>query len=251
MKRIKGGYSLNQIVKELNLAKSTIYYHYRKFHGKRRKEIDFVSCLSMNEGELLGIVVGDGCLLNYKKEGKYQIYVYFGKANMDYVSYVKNRFEKFLNREIKIYSANKDTVRINIISKKVYAYFKTFLEFKQETKHSTVMVNGLKKLPRDFKIGFLRGLIDTDGCISREKNGRLKVQFFTTSEKLNKQVIQLIRGFGFNCGSYSVPSHLKKGLRGEYYMAKEYYSVYLLKKDVIPFINLIKPYKAKKYGLVD
>jgi len=182
--------------------------------------------------------------------GKYNIAVYFGKINLDYAEYVRSKFEKFLNKSLEIYDGNESSVKVNIASKKVYLHFKGFLNFNQKLKHSTVEIKNLEKLPLNFKLGILKGLIDTDGCVSKEKStGRYKVQFFTTSKRLNSQFGQLIKSLGFECGDYSIPSHIKLNPVGKSYIAKEYYSTYLLKKDVLPLINLVKPYKTKKWGL--
>ncbi len=246
------GVSINKISKELNLAKSTIYHHYKRINGKKFIEPYFESNLSKNEGELLGIVIGDGSLMYYKKHGKYRTTIFFGKININYAKYVKEKFEEFLNKKLKIYNGGEHAIRINMDSKKVYLYFKEFLEFEQRIKHSTVKIKNLSNLPSKFKIGILRGLIDTDGCVSREKKtGRLKVQFFTTSKILSYQFKQMVEEFGFKCGVYSVPPGRKSGLGDKYCSTKECFSVFLYKKEVIPFIKLIKPYKAKKWGLID
>ena len=68
IKRINENVSINNISKELNLAKSTIYYHYKKIKGKKPKEIEFNFRSEKEIGEFLGIFSGDGnfTLTNYK-----------------------------------------------------------------------------------------------------------------------------------------------------------------------------------------
>jgi len=92
--KLKKGVSINQISKEIGLAKSTIYHHYKKINGKKFVEPVFESNLSKEEGELLGIIIGDGSLLHYKEYGHYRIIVAFGKVNEKYARYVKNKFER-------------------------------------------------------------------------------------------------------------------------------------------------------------
>ena len=49
--KIKEGISINNISKELGLAKSTIYHHYKKIKGKKYVVPNFVSKLDREEGE--------------------------------------------------------------------------------------------------------------------------------------------------------------------------------------------------------
>lgn len=250
--KLKDGVSINNISKELSLAKSTIYHHYRKINGKKFVEPSFESKLSKDEGELLGIIIGDGSLIYNKKCGNYRIVVYFGNGNFSYGKYIQKLFERFIGKKVKICPHNDYEMKLLINSKKVYEHFKSFVIYEKGLKHSTVGIKKIEELPFNLKVGILKGLIDTDGCVSREKaTGRYKVQFFTTSYKLCNHFKTLVEELGFECGIYTIPRKIKKNPSGNEYLSKEYHSVYLLKKDVLPFIELVKPYKAKKWGLID
>ena len=58
--QIKKNNSINKISKELFLAKSTIYYYYRKIKGRKYKKLGIVTKYSKKEGEIVGIFAGDG-----------------------------------------------------------------------------------------------------------------------------------------------------------------------------------------------
>jgi len=246
--KINNGTSINKISKKLNLAKSTIYHHYKKIKGKKYKEPIFISNLSKDEGEILGIIIGDGSLFYYKKHGHYWIKIRFGLINKKYALYVKDKFEKFFNKNFYLYEDCKNKLSLVTLSKKTYIYFNNFLYFKKGKKYCTVSINNLENLPKNFKLGLLKGLIDTDGCISKHSDGRIRISFHTTSKKLSEQFITLSEEQNFRYGIFSIKPNIKN-IKGKNYKTREYYSIYLWKESTIPFIKLIKPFKSARVGL--
>lgn len=71
------GKSVNQIKEELNLPKSTVYYHFRKEVGQKQKENALEIPVSEEvKGEICGIFAGDGNF--YREENqKYRVRFYF------------------------------------------------------------------------------------------------------------------------------------------------------------------------------
>ncbi len=67
------GKSVNQIKEELDIPKSTVYYHFRKEVGQKQKENqpEILECEEF-KGELCGIFAGDGNF-HKQKEGHYRI----------------------------------------------------------------------------------------------------------------------------------------------------------------------------------
>ncbi|HKZ49583.1 MAG TPA: LAGLIDADG family homing endonuclease [Candidatus Nanoarchaeia archaeon] len=240
--RIKKGESLNSISKTLNLGKSTLYYYYKKIKGKRYKEPKYSIRFSEKEGEILGIFVGDGSQHYAKSNWNYQTNVHFGNCP-DYANYVKNLYETYFNKKWRLgkeIDPKSIRYRLRVSDKKIFNYFSNFIHYDKHRKHDTVSLKALK-LPLRYKIGFLRGLLDTDGTVCQERaTNRIKIVYYTTSNALAKQILKILREMRIACGISKV---VRKGW-------KDLYNVYVLQHDVDKFLKLIKPFKARKFGPV-
>ena len=238
---IKKGNSLNSIVKLTGKNKTTIYYHFREIKGRVYPKIKLNQRFTEKEGEIVGIFAGDGSQYFDPKGYHYQVNIHFGSKNKDYVFYVKNLFEDYFNHKFNFFEDKKrHTIRLRINSKKVFNYFKHYLDYNSKTKHSTVKLKSLN-LPKEFIIGFLRGLIDTDGSVlyNKYENG-INVSFCTTSLELINQVKQVFDEYNFKY-SYFVRKHKSY---------KDLHNIKLWKRSVEPFLNHIKPFKVKRLGPV-
>lgn len=239
IKEINDGTSINKISKKLNISKSTIHNYYRKIKGKKYKDSSFIVNFSENEGEIVGIFTGDGSQHGDIPHGNYKTNIHFG-SNLDYVNHVKNLYDTYFNKSWSIYKefpkGYNMKYRLNAVNKKIFNYFLNYLIYKRETKHDTVKLKTLN-LPKNFKIGFLRGLVDTDGTVCKYDN-RIRVIYYTTSKILAKQINLLLKDFQIKSGVYITK---KEGY-------KDLYMVQLSQKDVIKFLKIIKPYKQKRIG---
>jgi len=178
--RINENISINNISKELNLAKSTIYYHYRKIKGKKFKDIEFNFKSKKEIGEFLGIFSGDGnfTLTNYK----HKIRIYTGYYEKEYA----NNLEEFLSKGLKKKPwrwDNKSVIILQYSSKKLYNFIQTYLKWEGK-KTYTIRLSNLNH-SKEFFIGFLKGLYDTDGSYNKSKN---TVAFYTVSNNLASQI---------------------------------------------------------------
>ncbi len=79
---------------------------------------------------------------------------------------------------------------------------------------------------KQFVLGFLRGLFDTDGTLS----GR-KVLFYTSSNGLKNQIRKFLGDFEIKNSAY-----LDRRSRSPIY------HIYIWKQDIEKFIKLIKPF---------
>ena len=193
------------------------------------------------EGEIVGIFAGDGSQHFEPKAYHYEVNVHFGKQNIEYALYVKNLFETFFNKKFRLEKQTLNCLRLRTYSKEIYHFFENYLEYIPQVKHSTVKLKS-NTFSTEFKIGFLRGMLDTDGCIRHLPNEkRTRIFFCTTSEELSAQIKNILNEFKINNGRYvSVRKY-----RNE----KPVYYVNVWKDSADKFINLIKPLKAAK-GLV-
>lgn len=237
---IKSGDSINSISKSLNLAKSTIYYHYKKIRGKKYIDPVFDIGYTEREGEIVGIFAGDGSQYFEPKGFSYNTNVHFGKKNIDYARYVKTLFESYFNKKFRLYEGDRSLI-LTTQSKKIFNYFKNYLNYNSKSKHDSVELTSLN-LPNKFLLGFLRGLIDTDGSVlSSTKHKTIRVNFYTTSKNLSNQIKSLFDNLSFEYGFY-----IDKRPSKNY---KDLYMLRLRVNSAIKFLKIVKPFKARKMGL--
>jgi len=232
---IQGGVSIPRISKNLGLGKSTIYYHYKKIKGKKFKEPFVEPYFSEEEGEIVGIFAGDGSQYYDKKSGHYETNVHFG--DKEYALYVKKLFDGYFQKEFNLKNETGGRFRLKGYCKGVYDYFSNYLSYESRKKHCTVKLKTLN-CPPAFVKGFLRGLVDTDGTIC-PGNNKIRIIYYTTSEELAIQLKSLLERFNLKAGISCINRKKTK---------KAIYHVYLLQAFVEPFLELIKPYKARRVG---
>jgi hypothetical protein len=189
---IKKGESINKIRKITGLAKSTIYHHYKKIKGRKIKRIKF-NFINHNElGEFLGIFSGDGGFYKSKKY-HYSIRIHTGYYEEGYKRYLSKKLPLWFNKKPHFYYLkykNKNsTIIFHYDSKKIYSLLREYLDWKGK-KTYTVKLKNLDLNNKKFNLGFLRGLIDTDGNYYEPKR---RLSFSTVSRKLAYQVYKIIK----------------------------------------------------------
>lgn len=236
---IENGISLAKISSATGRGKSTLYHYYKKIKGKKFHEPEFETNYSELEGEVVGIFAGDGSQYHDKKRGHYEVNVHFGKT--EYSFYVKELFEKYFNKKFRLRNEGENKQRLRTESKKIFNHFKNYIDYVPQTKHSTVKLRDID-FPKEFKIGFIRGFLDTDGCISLTKDRRTRIVFTTTSKDLAEQIKQILLEFGLQANTRLLKRKEKN--------LKDCYHTYLFNGSVESFIDIFKPYKAKVKGLL-
>ena len=236
---INDGISINKISELTSRAKSTIYYYYKKIKGKKTKPLNLRPEFTEKEGEIVGIFVGDGCQVFSKLNYNYSTDISFGIKNYDYLFYVKSMYEGYFKKKFYIVRYKDRNVRIKTSSKELFEYFHYYLDYNCHIKHSTVKLKSLDA-PLEFKIGFIRGLLDTDGCIFySKKEKRTRISFMTTSEELAKQVKIILNN------DFDIPANIYL-IRREHKGEKDIYNINVLSKGIGKFLRIFRPFKAKK-----
>lgn len=236
--RIAEGWSINKISKSLELGKSTIYYYYKKIKGKKYQEPVFECIASKEEGEIVGIFTGDGSQYFRPKTYHYEVNVHFGGHNREYANYVKKLFERHFHATFHLGKELSGVFRLRVRSKRIFHYFWNYLEYRAQCKHATVFLKNLN-LPDDFKKGFLRGVFDTDGCLSQGRSGKLQAYYGTTSPKLALQIQYLLFEQGICSG-------IRVEFRKHY---KPFYRVSVLRRSVSSFLKTIAPFKGRNHRI--
>lgn len=226
------GTSINDISKITNKAKSTIYYYYQKLKG-RKCSIPKFNFSEQELGEFIGIFAGDGSFYLDKKLYKYTISIFTGHKDRDYKEKQIIFLNKIFNKRPNCFVIPKKNVFIiRYYSRDIYNLLKEHLEW-NGVKTYSVRLRNIDNTSRDFKIGFLRGLLDTDGSFYKPKH---RISYGTVSEKLSLQTLNLIKSLGFfpKCYISNPPNRSK------------FYSIVLHGEQTRKFIKLINPRNIDK-----
>jgi len=236
IRQIKKGISINKISKELILAKSTIYYYYKKSKGRKYKKLNLIPKYSKQEGEIVGIFAGDGSQYFEPKKYHYEVNVHFGYKNKKYALYVRQLYENYFGKKFELKNYKNKKLRLKTSSKEIFNYFHHYLNFIPQIKHSIVKLKTCG-YPKQFKIGFLKGFVDTDGYIGfKKKENRVRICFYTTSKELAYQLKSILDEFGFKYSYYVQKRENWKPL----------HNIQLLQQSVEKFLNKVKPFKANR-----
>ena len=231
---IKKGKSLNYISKLVNKNKSTLYYHYKNLFGKKLKDLEIDSKDDLFIGELIGLFVGDGYCFFDKKKYVYSIRLYFNNTEKDYVNSIINLFYEKLNKKPHL-NRVKNVLVLRYYSKELFNFILGYVGWGisinragHNKKSRTVF---LKDLPysKEFKIGFLRGFVDTDGHISNKK-----INFASASKKIMEQTNSFLTDLGFNDFNYFFYKEKRPNMVGMHH-------INLNKSERDKFFSIIQP----------
>jgi len=221
--------SLNTISKSLSISKSTVYYWYRKFGGRTVPKVIINSGDQEIVGEFIGAFAGDG---NYTldRDYKHQISISLNSKDLHYITHLKNLIGVVCSKTPHSYTYDRDHVTIlRIVSKDLAIFIKSYLMW-AKTKTATVELRlECKELGNSFVVGFLRGLMDTDGYINHKDK---YVTFSTISPGLARNIETSLSILGINFKEYinNDPSgHFKPVFRIR------------VTKDFKKFIGLVQP----------
>jgi len=152
--------------------------------------------MSLKLSEFVGIYLGDGTLTEYfiKISGD-------SRYDKRYFEYIHQLVEDTFGISGKIsIEKNKNTLLLTFHSKELCNFLKErcHLNFGDKVRNQSCIPEEILK-ENSLSLACLRGLIDTDGCISRRgrKGEQFCLQFFNQNEKLLNQVDKIGRENGF------------------------------------------------------
>lgn len=231
-------WSLNKISKKLNLPKTTVYYWFRKAVGRKIKPVIINRSSDEKIGEIIGIFAGDGNYNYDLKTGNYRIRIYFNKKEEEILNYYASLIKFISNKKPRIYLSRSMKI-IAIDSKKLIEFIKENLAWERRNKTRTIMLKKtIKHYSKNFIVGFLRGLIDSDGYVRKE---RKEIYFGSVSKNLIKNFANSLELFDFKYKIYQ-----QKQKRG----SPIFYKVRITNNEVIRFCEKIRPIKGILSGYV-
>ncbi len=228
------GKSLNFISKLTNRRKSTLYYHYKKIMGKKFRDVEIDYKDDIFIGELIGLFVGDGFYFHDKIAGKHVISLYFNYAEKEYVDEIVGIFNNKLNKKPTV-NRVKNVLYVNYFSKKLSQFILSYVGWGvsrnkagANKKSRTVFLKD-RYYTKNFKIGFLRGFVDSDGYISRKK-----IDFASSSGVIIGQSKGFLNDLGFSNFHYFFYKEKRENRVGMHH-------ININKPDRDKFFKIIKP----------
>ncbi|MBU0929520.1 MAG: hypothetical protein KJ623_00420 [Nanoarchaeota archaeon] len=193
--------------------------------------------------KLVGIAFGDGYLKNDKKNGYKLHYCLNNKTDIEYSHYVQRLFFKIFKQELN-YSVDKNRIYLWYISKMVVEFMHNNLEIPYSPKEDLRIPSYIMK-ENSYLIPFLRGLFDTDGCITLQRDGKYNYILIKICTKHKHFAIDIINGLYL----LNIPSFLTQ----KEYMGFRGYDVVVRNKNVKPFLEVIgsnNPRNLLKYKIL-
>lgn len=191
--------SLNKIAQTLSLSKGTTYYWYRKIKGKKITPINIKTNSVEKVGEIIGIFAGDD---NYTVDNSYkhQISIFINAEDKKYINHVEKLMYDLCTKKPFVYTIQKSNVTIlRIVSKRFFVFISTYLKWGHTKTKTIELRDEATHLGKKFNLGFLRGLLDTDGYID-QKNHR--AVYSTISKKLACNIKEALKIFNIKYSEY-------------------------------------------------
>ena len=120
----KAGVSIRQIVMQLNIAKTTVYYHV-KYHCRKMTRMNADALTETEQGYLVGMFVGDGYINTWvdKNQNRQRFIIKIAldaQRDRDIADYVQSLFNKAGKRTTRF--AEETTLIIKVSSKEFAKY---------------------------------------------------------------------------------------------------------------------------------
>lgn len=184
MDSIASGKGLYDLIDEFGLGKTTIYYYFRKIRGKKYKDVIINAEDEEKIGEFIGVFAGDGNFTFNKKKHEYKIRIHFAESERDLARHYGEIIEFLFSKKPRHLFA-KSMLILDFSSKKIYEFIQQYLQWKEHKKTTTIKLSSTSHPPA-FWIGFMRGLIDSDGYIP--KSGK-RVSYGSVSKELKDNFV--------------------------------------------------------------
>ena len=185
--------------------------------------------------EIVGIMLGDGCLYLDKKN-KYHTTITLHKKELEYAIYVQKLFQGFFEGYSFLIREIATALQVKNVSVRIGSFF-----VKQGLVAGNKVTNQVAApmwifTRNAYVVAFLRGIFDTDGSVYRKYNHYQQVQFKFASKPLIKSVHQSLLQLGFH------PTTIQKEVSSGFSSWKIYLS---RQKEVLEFFAIIEPKNSK------
>ena len=167
--------------------------------------------------ELLGIMLGDGCLSS--SGSKYFVYICGHKTNdFKYHDQITRKlFKELFDKDIKIqFRSDENTLFIRFSDKEIFNFLRKYLPV--GSKYEKMKVPKVVRADLKYANCLIRGFFDTDGCIILSKQHRKnpyypRIEIPSKSRKFLEEILKILKSQGFygsisrkaNCARLEIP----------------------------------------------
>ena len=185
---------LFKIGRYLNFSEKTIYFMidsiknanegWRVGHTSNRMSLNFKDPEKL--GYILGCLAGDGHISNN---------VVLSNNDEDVIAYYNKCLKEVFNLESKTKQGHTCKVTIDNGCLTFSRFLTEVIGFPKKNKSATINVPDIAKQNKEVFKGFISGLLDTDGYVSKINHS---LEFTSKSEKLIKEISILLLGYGIH-----------------------------------------------------
>lgn len=187
--------------------------------------------------EIIGIMLGDGCLYKEKKHNRYQTTICFHKKEIDYLRYVKILFENYFKYKFYITEIEHEMLLRNgslRVGKKLISFG---LHSGSKIDNKVIIPSWIFENTECLK-RTVRGLFDTDGCVYKKYDKYAQIVFKFGCEETTHSLRKAMIILNFK------PTKIEKGYNKE--RRTFFYKFYLSRQDEIRlFFQEIEPKNQK------
>ena len=233
--------SLNFIRRETGVKKTTAYYYMRKMHGRKIALVNMNTTNISRNAEILGFFAGDGNYYFDAKNYSYRIILSFNSLTEKRLQeYYTHSLYLLTHKKAWIYTTKDHELRVEMKSKELYTFLQKYLYWdKRTTKTKSVHIKDISLLNNEvFCQGFLRGLIDSDGCISKDLRD---ISFGSVSFHLVQDFLVCLDTLSISHSDIRVKKD-NTGKEADFFLSRLY------RQDTKRFLNLVQPAKMKRVG---
>ncbi len=227
----KKGISLNRIEKITGLKKTTIYYHFRKIKPKTTQPIIVNSENDELIGEVVGLFAGDGSC-DIMKKGKYRVRLHFNITEKEFVRKLNEDVLKNIFGKEPMVFRQENRLNLCYYSKNIHLLLNTYLTWDKSRRKTYSVQLKTHNHPLAFCKGFIRGSLDSDGCLSDKK-----ISFATVSPGLKDNISFFLEQLDIK---HSVRKYKEKRSN-----RKDIYHINVMRKEHGRFMDIIKPRNIK------
>ena len=154
---------------------------------------------------ICGVLVGDGHI-SYRERKKTMVIKIVGNPKDEkefYWEVIGPKFQELFDVSLKIkYHDSKTTFGFTFFSKTIGKYLTEFIKLPEGRKYESLRVPEIFAKNKNFLIEFIRGVFDTDGCITFKK--RYKdypyypvISLYSRSDLFIKDISRILKNLGF------------------------------------------------------
>jgi len=242
----KSGLSLRQISAYLHVPRTTIYYHAKEY-CRQMTQLKLDALSEEERGYLVGMFVGDGTHIIRMDQGIYITKFSLDKErDKDIAKYLQGLFVKADKRIRQLIERNSITLRL--FSKKFVEFLAKYVRRTEQinTRRKKKLLVNYEKWSKAFKLGFISGLIDSDGHVyfDSKRGKRFGVLIRTADNDLRDQIISVLRDLDIATTTYAGKYHEKS------YSLRPQHVIYIPTKELNKMSETLMAVKIKRFPIL-